>query len=42
MKPTKQTINSVAAWMLAGICGAALFGLFYGLLWLGYVLGFEM
>lgn len=42
MKQTKQTLYTVATWGLLIISGLAFWGLFYGLLWLGYILGFEM
>lgn len=37
-----KNLKTFGMWLLASVCGAALFGLFYGLLWLGYILGFPM
>lgn len=37
-----ERLKTLGMWLAAGICGAALFGLFYALLWLGYILGFVM
>lgn len=42
MKPTKQTIQNVAFWGLVLLAAVAFWGLFYGLLWLGWILGFTM
>lgn len=42
MKPTKQTIYNVMAWGVVILGCVAVWGLIYGLLWLGYILGFTM